>query len=78
MAQWLKGAKEFIWIGSVIAAVILWIITSIDASAERVEERVKLYVDQRHEPVVKSLDKMYQTLEKIDERTIKIIKEMKQ
>jgi hypothetical protein len=73
----IKAARDAVWLLSILVAIIMWVLTSISASAERVEKGMRLYVDERHESVEKRLDSMESVLEKIDNRTIDIIKEVR-
>ena len=77
MDKWLKEFKNLVWIAGVVAVVVLWVMQSINASAEKVEKSVKLYVDTKHQSVENELKNQREVLNRIDDRVFKLLKYVK-
>lgn len=69
--------KDFVWLAGVVAAVLLWIMTSIKSSAEDVEKSVKMYVDEKHDGVKEELRSQREILLRVDDRVYKLVHEKK-
>ena len=86
MEAWFKHFQGYVAFSAIAVGVVLWVfstfatLTEAQAIKEDVgakEASIRKYVDQRHDEVSRDLNRMQDTLEKLDRRSYEMLKILK-